>query len=226
MNDVAVSLDAVLPPVAYADWSRPLDLAVPAGGLGLVEATAQRAADIVRLVAGVHAPRAGVVRVLGEVPPVGDRRGVQAFRRRLGVALLPGGLTSNLSLRMNVIVPLVYGGLADAGEAARRADAALAACEVAHVGALRPADVSLDLRQRAALARAVAREPELLLLEEPFGSIDQDDVPALLETCRRAAGTVLVVTHTEDHVLRRHAGWHVEWENEQVQEFTGAFRVR
>ena len=123
------------------------------------------------------------------------------FRGQLGVGLLPHGLISNQTLRMNVIVPLVYGGVLPLDEATARADEALAECGVAAWALERPADVPADVRQRAVIARAVARAPKLLLLEDPLFALHHDEVPALLAVCRRRAPTTLVVSHRADSAL-------------------------
>lgn len=218
MSDVAaLRFESVLPARAYREWAEPLSFSVPPGGCSVVVARAQRAGDIVRLAAGILSPRAGRVSVLDEAVPTDDRLAAHHFRRRLGVAFLPAGLTSNLTLRMNIVVTLVFGGLADAADAIRRADEVLALVGLEGLNHVRPAEVPIDVRQRAAIARAIARRPEVLLLEEPFSSVDEDDIPDLLALCQREAQSVVIAAHRADPVLTAHATWLAEWDRGEFE---------
>lgn len=80
--------------------------------------------------------------------------------------------------------------------------AALAAVGLPEAGTLLPRQLSLGMARRAALARALAVEPELLLLDEPFVSLDgdcADRMRALVsDYCRRRRPTVVMVTHDLD----------------------------
>ena len=207
----AVRFDAVLPPQAHAAWEAPLSFEVPEGSFYLLQASPARAGTLLRLCLGMATARAGDVEVLGARPARLDRRAAQLFRRSVGTGLVPHGLISNLTLRMNVVVPLVYGGLAQPAEAARRAEAALAACGLARWADDRPADVPPDARQRAVVARAIAREPRLLLLEDPVWSLDADVAAELLSLCRAHARTTLVALPRRDAALSRLADHSASW---------------
>ena len=115
----ALSLSRVLPAAAVAEWTTPLTLEVPDGSFYVMRTTSARSYALFRLCVGLTSPGEGRVHVLGTEPATLGRRGAQVFRRALGVGLLPHGLISNLTLRLNVVVPLVYGGLYRPVEAAR-----------------------------------------------------------------------------------------------------------
>jgi ABC-type sulfate/molybdate transport systems ATPase subunit len=92
--------------------------------------------------------------------------------------------------------------LFDKGSRGRRAERlaeTLALCAIAHRADRRPGQLSGGERQRAALARALARRPRILLLDEPFSSLDPETKRQLWRDVgglRRALGiTALVVTH-------------------------------
>ena len=209
----AVRFDAVLPQAPHGAWDAPLSFEVPEGAFYLMQASPAKSGALLRLCLGMATARAGDVEVLGAHPARLDRRASQLFRRAVGTALVPHGLISNLTLRMNVVVPLVYGGLALPDEAARRADAAMAACGLSRWADDRPADVPPDARQRAVVARAIARDPQLLLLEDPVWSVDTDDAAGLLSLCRTRARTVLVALPRRDAVLSRLADHSASWDD-------------
>ena len=209
----AVRFDAVLPQGPAAGWEQPLSFAVPTGAFYVMQAAPAKSGALLRLCLGLAGASAGEVEVLGARPGALDRRAAQRFRRALGTGLVPHGLISNLTLRMNVVMPLVYGGLALPEEAARRADDVIGACGLARWALERPADVPPDARQRAVVARAVARDPELLLLEDPVWSVDADVAAGLLQLCRARARTVLVVMPRRDAIVSRAADHSASWDD-------------
>lgn len=189
-------------PADTAGWPGPIDFRVDEGDFCVVTAPAVLSGVMLRLCTGQHAPARGTVEVLGLRPAALDRLSAQAFRRRLGVAFAePAGLISNQTVRLNIIVPLLYGGVANAEDAARIAAETVEACGLIRWADVRPADLPPDARRKAVLARAIARRPELLLLEEPVTGLREADAIALLELCRTHARTVLAWTTDDDGPL-------------------------
>jgi NitT/TauT family transport system ATP-binding protein len=86
-----------------------------------------------------------------------------------------------------------------------RVAAALAAVGLAHAGHLAPRQLSGGMAQRAALARCLAREPRTLLLDEPFGALDEvtraDMQRLLVKVVRDTGAATLLVTHDIDEAL-------------------------
>jgi putative ABC transport system ATP-binding protein len=109
-----------------------------------------------------------------------------AFRRRVGY--LPagdgGGLLQNLSLRDNVALPLRFGSDASPREIEGRVSVMLTALRLSGAGGLRPAQANDEERRRAALARAIAFDPSLLILEQPFDGLTARVASELLEIAR------------------------------------------
>ena len=135
-------------------------------------------------VLGLELPRTGRVRVFGtaiaELPP----RDRLAFRRRLGYLPAGDGLVHNLSLRDNVALPLRFGSTASAADIDGRVNVMLAHAGLDRAADLRPAQATDEQRRRAALARAMAFDPALLVLEHPFDGVASRTAAELLELAR------------------------------------------
>jgi NitT/TauT family transport system ATP-binding protein len=150
---------------------------------------------VLRCVAGLQRPTSGTIAVNGAtVQGVPDRLGVvfQDYSR----SLYPW-----LSVRDNVALPLrrTMPGRARRRSAAQRA---LASVGLADSASRYPWQLSGGMQQRVAIARAIACDPVLLLMDEPFGSVDaqtREDLEDLVLSLRRESGiTVLLVTHDID----------------------------
>ena len=113
--------------------------------------------------------------------PEGERL---AFRRRVGYLPAGDALLQNLSLRDNVALPLRFGSAATTREIEGRVNVMLAAVRVATVADARPARANEEECRRAAFARAMAFDPALLILEQPFDGLTARAAAELLEFAR------------------------------------------
>ncbi len=218
----AIQFDAVVPEEFDPEWTTPLTMDVPEGSFQVIRTTPLRSAPFMRLCVGLFSAGAGRVQVLGENPAGLDRTGAQRFRRSLGVALLPDGLISNLSIRMNIVLPLVYNGKANVSEATELADAALGECGLQQWANNRPSSVPPDVRQLAVIARAIAHRPRLLLLEDPFSSVKSRDAATLAALCRTSARTVVIATHRRNDALYQLADRTAFWDERGYRHEVGA----
>ena len=106
---------------------------------------------------------------------------------------------------IHLAVERVFGSKEGKAQLKARTDAALALVGLTHAGQKRPGEISGGMKQRVGIARALSMEPQVLLMDEPFGALDaltraklQDE---LLEIVARTQSTVVMVTHDVDEAV-------------------------
>ncbi|MCQ8783121.1 ABC transporter ATP-binding protein [Mangrovibrevibacter kandeliae] len=158
---------------------------------------------LLRLVAGLERPTAGAIRI-GERVVCDDRSFVEPEARGLGMVFQSYALWPHMSVAGNVGFGLKVQGLTPA-ERRRRVAAALETVGLGGYGARRPAELSGGQRQRVALARCLALEPPLILLDEPLANLDAHLRGAMQREFRRIhreSGTTFVyVTHDQSEAM-------------------------
>ncbi len=172
-----------------------------AGGNGCGKSTLLR--EIIML----QRPTEGRIRLLGTDVASADDDARDALRRRCGVMFQYGALFSSLTLAENIAVPLREH--TDLGKAAIRE---IARIKIALVGlpaesaGKYPNELSGGMRKRAAMARAIALDPEVLFLDEPSSGLDPvsaEGIDGLILHLRGLLGlTVFMVTHDLDSLWR------------------------
>lgn len=173
--------------------------------LAIVGASGCGKSTLLRHLIGLNVPAAGRV-LYGEQDLhhcEDDELG--ELRRRFGVMFQAGALWSSMSVGDNVMLPLrLFSGL-DRDEREQRARWKLALVGLEEAFDLEPAELSGGMRKRAAIARALALDPELLYLDEPSSGLDPFSatrLDGLILNLRRHLGTtVVMVTHSIDSVF-------------------------
>lgn len=191
---------------------RGVDLEIGLGeSVALMGPSGSGKSTLLHCAAGILVPDAGTLQVLGtDVASMGESARARFRLEHLGLIFQLGELVSELTLEENVMLPLQLLGRSRQ-EARTEAAEMLDRLGVAVVAGRRAGEVSGGQAQRGAVARALAPGPQLVLADEPTGSLDTvaaDAVmAALVETSRDLGSTLLVVTH--DHRVAAYLDRHV-----------------
>jgi phospholipid/cholesterol/gamma-HCH transport system ATP-binding protein len=161
---------------------------------------------LLKQVLGLAKPDAGSIMMNGVDITRCSPSELGAVRRRIGVAFQAGALFNSMSVEENVALPL--------RELTRLADSTiklvvwmkLIAVGLSDAGSLYPTELSGGMRKRAAVARAMALDPEILILDEPSAGLDpivSAGLDELILFLKRSFGiTILVVTHEMESAFR------------------------
>jgi sulfonate transport system ATP-binding protein len=175
---------------------RDVSLTIEPGEIvALIGASGSGKSTLLRQVSGLDRPDAGTVLI--------DGTPIQGVDQRSAVAFQEPRLLPWRTIEHNVALGLPHGTSAAAGR--ERVAELLELVQLTDAARLRPRQVSGGMAQRASLARALARVPGVLLLDEPFGALDaltrltmQD---LLLDIHEARPTTILVVTHDVEEAL-------------------------
>lgn len=153
---------------------------------------------LLRCLVGLERPDAGTVRIQG-IDIFADPQGLSALRRRMGMAFQGGALFGSMTVAENIELPLVE--FTKLPASTRRIIARIKLGMVGLEDAMDrlPSELSGGMRKRAALARALALDPEILFFDEPSAGLDPvtaAGIDELLLQLRRVFDvTIVVVTH-------------------------------
>ncbi|MBU3751001.1 MAG: ABC transporter ATP-binding protein [Mycobacterium sp.] len=180
-----------------------LDLDIASGGTtAVVGRSGCGKTTLLRIIAGFEAPDAGTVAIGGSTM-AGPGCSVPPHRRGVGYVAQDGALFPHLTVGQNIAYGL--GNLRDS-TVRERVDQLLGTVSLdPALAERRPDELSGGQQQRVALARALARRPALMLLDEPFNSLDARlraaTRNAVAQTLREAAVATLLVTHDQQEAL-------------------------
>jgi iron(III) transport system ATP-binding protein len=197
-----LELDDVSKAYGSVDAARQLALTVEPGELvTLIGPSGCGKSTLLRLVAGLERPSSGRVQIDG-VTVAGPRSWVPPERRRVGLVFQDHALFPHLDVARNVAFGLDRMSRRDRSA---RVEEVLGLVRLGHLATRYPHELSGGEQQRVALARALAPRPAVVLLDEPFSSLDETlraQVRADTVAVLRATGsTALLVTHDQTEAL-------------------------
>ncbi len=169
------------------------DIFIIMGGSGCGKST------LLRHLIGLQTPAAGSVRFAGVDLWQADDSTRQAMQRRFGVLFQSGALWSSLTLSENIMLPMTEIGGFRAVDARELAAVKLALVGLAGFEDFYPSEISGGMKKRAALARAMALDPDILFFDEPSAGLDPlssahlDEL--ILELRDSLGATIVIVTH-------------------------------
>jgi phospholipid/cholesterol/gamma-HCH transport system ATP-binding protein len=173
--------------------------AAPGEIVVVLGSTGSGKSTLLRCIVGLIAPRGGRVAIGGRDVHAAQGAARDAILRDIGLAFQEAALLNSMTTAENVALPIVEHWEADAETALMLARMRLARVGLTGAGEKMPAELSGGMRKRAGIARALALEPPLLLLDEPTAGLDPVTARAIDELVLgfRARGdmTIVAVTH-------------------------------
>jgi len=173
---------------------------------------------LLNMLTGIDRPTSGEVTVAGaDLHALGENSLAIWRGRNLGIVFQFFQLLPTLTVLDNVILPVDFAGTIPARDRAERAMELLEMVDLAPHAHKLPAGLSGGQQQRAAIARALANDPPLLVADEPTGNLDThtaESVFTLFERLIAAGKTIVMVTH--DHDLARRASRQVVLRDGQI----------
>jgi phospholipid/cholesterol/gamma-HCH transport system ATP-binding protein len=202
-----IELDAIVTRFGTQTVHDGVSFSLPRGQIAaLIGGSGSGKSVLLREIIGLHRPTSGSVRLLGTDVWSAPEEELAVLRRRFGMLFQDGALFSSLTVAQNVATPLIEHARVPAHLLGPlvRLRIALAGLP-AEAATKMPSELSGGMRKRAAVARALALEPEVLFLDEPTSGLDPITARAfdrlLRFLCDDLGLTILVVTHDLDTLL-------------------------
>lgn len=169
----------------------------------LLGASGSGKTTLLNLIGTLEQPDSGTIRIAGvDVSKLGRGEAARFRNRKIGFVFQAYHLLPELTVLENVMLPGNLAGLSR-GEAKKRAVPLLETVELSGRMRHRPSELSGGEQQRAAIARALLNEPELLLADEPTGNLDTHTGEAILELFTELrklhpGRSIMMITHNRE----------------------------
>ncbi len=184
-----------------------IDLRIyPGEFVGVIGKSGSGKSTFINMLTGIDRPTTGDVTIGGVSLPGLDETGMARWRgRHLGIVFQFFQLLPTLTLVENLILPMELNGLYSRAERRARAMHLLEQVNLAAQADKLPGAVSGGQQQRAAIARALACDPPLIVADEPTGNLDSktaDAIFTLFAQMVKDGKTIIIVTHDADQARR------------------------
>jgi phospholipid/cholesterol/gamma-HCH transport system ATP-binding protein len=157
-------------------------------------------------IVGLMKPDRGCVKVFGSDVSGGDQESLEAARRKIGFCFQGSALLNSLDVFENVALPLREHERLDESETRRRVEEKLALVGLAEAGKKLPSEISGGMRKRVGVARAIIRNPEIILYDEPTAGLDPVMASTIndliLDMQKKLGVTSVLVTHDMSSAFR------------------------
>jgi putative ABC transport system ATP-binding protein len=180
-----------------------IDLQIRSGErVAIVGRSGSGKTTLVNMLTGIDSPSQGAIDVAGAHLHEMSQEQLAVWRgRSVGIVFQFFHLLPTLTVAENVVLPMDFAGYGRPADRMRRARELLEQLGIAEQAGKLPEDLSGGQQQRAAIARALANDPALIVADEPTGNLDSttsDQVMTLLASLARQGKTVVAVTHERD----------------------------
>ena len=159
---------------------------------------------LLNVIFGIEAPSEGHIIIDGRNYLKMPKKDIPPIRKRIGFIFQDFKLISTKTVFENVALSLKVMGVSP-GEVHRRVSKALSYVKLQHRANFKPLSISGGEQQRVAVARALVKEPAILLADEPTGNLDADlaiEMMELFKEVNSRGTTVVVATHDHDLIER------------------------
>jgi len=183
-------IDAELVVLEGVNWTVNVNDYWAIGGL-----QASGKSDFIATAAGIMRPLRGTFKVFGQELGAGFEHELMPTRLRLGLVFDGGRLLNHLTIAENVALPIRYHRNLTLGEAEARTQTLLEFTGLSEWAERRPGALRRNRQQRVGLARALALNPEVLLLDNPLGGLDPRDSTWWLEVIDQLSAGHPIMDH-------------------------------
>lgn len=170
---------------------------------------------LLKLAAGIITPTSGQVKIKGIDIHQSSPRELTTLYHQIGFLFQDTALIANMNILDNIILPLEYHTLLSRNEIHERARRYLHRFELENFTDSLPAQISIGLKKRAALARALIVNPKILFLDDPLAEADQHFREIIIGLIEELKETISIISTTSnlddaaflgDHILLIHRG--------------------
>lgn len=186
---------------------RNVNLTVNPGKLLIISgASGEGKSTLLRLLIGLEKPTSGTVRIFNRDIHAKSEMELDNIRSRMGFVFQNSALLSTLTVAGNLRLPLVYHKLAEGDEIEKRIDLTLENLLIKSYRNHFPAQLSLGIQKRTAMARAIITRPELILMDEPTSGLDtisRNLLLALIENIRLTNDVAMIMVTNDIHAVKK-----------------------